>query len=275
MADDSGTEEQSVAACQFEPAVGNPDANFDEIEAIVASLDESVAIAVFPESCVTGYDIDAMADLAEPIPGALTEPLEDIARNHGVSVVAGVPERDGDALYNSYVVVDGEGVQAVYRKQYLWGNEADLFASGNGGVTVETPVGTVGLLVCYDVNFPEVALQYIRAECDVLLQGAAWCETYGADWRLLLKARALDGTCYVVGANLRGDQNDRHYQGGSLIANPRGEIVCQAGTDRGAVTASVRPDALEYGRRRNPVLEYRRENGVADEAHLTDEPPSL
>ena len=195
-----------IAACQFEPVVDDAAENFGAIEQALTSLPSSVAVAVFPELCVTGYALDVAEECAEPIPGPMTDRLISLAADHQLTVVAGVPEQDGDVLYNSLVAVDGDGVQATYRKQRSWSEETETFSLGDGPTLFETRVGTVGLAVCYDLNFPELALKYAREGCDVLAVAAAWRTSFESDWRLLLRARALDGPFYVAGSNHLGDQ---------------------------------------------------------------------
>ena len=188
-----------IAACQFEPTIDHPKANYERIAEIVSNLDDRVALAAFPELCVTGYDLASVTEHAMSVPGALTEPLVDIAANQDTALVVGLPERDGDKLYNDLVLVDGTGVQTVCRKRYLWGEEESVFNEGTEFTTCETAVGTVGFLICYDLNFPEAALGDAHEICDVLVVSAAWRTEFLDDWKLLLRARALDGTCYVVG----------------------------------------------------------------------------
>ncbi len=243
----------SVAACQFEPTVGDVDANLAAIERAVESLPESVALAVFPELCVTGYALDVAEELGAPVPGPLTDRLVPMASEHDVTLVAGVPERDGESLYNSLVVVDGDGVQGTYRKRHPWGEEADVFATGDGLTTVETRVGTLGLALCYDLNFPELGLEYAREGCDVLAVSAAWRTSYRADWRLLLRARALDGPYYAVGSNHIGDQRGRDHAGGSLVADPTGTVLSETTAGAGHAVATVEKERVETGRDRNPV----------------------
>jgi predicted amidohydrolase len=251
------SESQRVAACQFEPTVGDVAGNLGTMERTLASLPSSVAVAVFPELCATGYDLDAAADRASPVPGELTDRIAAVAADHGVTVVAGVPERDGGALYNSLVTVDGDGVSATYRKQYLWGDEAATFSTGDGPTTVETRVGTVGLALCYDLNFPEIGLDYAREDCDVLAVSAAWRNDFDADWRLLLRARALDGPYYVVGSNHAGDQRGRDHAGLSLVADPEGTVLSEVADGAGHAVVTVDRERIARGRERNPVRETR------------------
>jgi predicted amidohydrolase len=253
----SMSEHQRVAACQFEPVVGDVDSNLDTIERTLASLPSSTALTVFPELCVTGYDLDVACDRAKPVPGDLSDRLVSVAADYDVTVVAGVPERDGEALYNSLVVADGDGVCDTYRKRRPWGDEADVFETGEDLTTVETPVGTVGLALCYDLNFPEIGLDYAREGCDILAVSAAWRTSYEADWRLLLRARALDGPYFVIGSNHSGDQCGRDHAGCSLVADPSGTVLSEATDGAGHAVVTADPARLESSRDRNPVRESR------------------
>lgn len=246
-----------VAACQLEPTIGDVDANVDAVDRTLSSLPDTVAVAVFPELAATGYDLDTARELATAVPGALTDRFVDTAREHGTTVVVGVPERDADALYNTLAVIDGDGVTATYRKQYPWGDESDVFATGGEPTTVDTRAGTLGLALCYDLNFPELALEYARAGCDVLAVSAAWRQSFEADWRLLARARALDGPYYVVGSNHVGDQAGRTHAGGSLVADPTGTVLSEARDGQGHAVAPIEAERLETARERNPVRRTR------------------
>ena len=251
------TADLTVVACQFEPTVGDVDANYARIESSLAD-DPDADLVVFPELCVTGYDLSVARETATPVPGPLTDPAVELAAEYECALVVGVPERDGDRLYNSLVYVDETGVRESYRKRHLWGSEADVFRSGSGPRTVDTPWGTLGLLVCYDLNFPERAVEYARAECDLLVVSAAWRDSYLTDWDLLLRARAFDGTCFVVGSNHCGAQNGRSHAGHSAVVDPTGSVVARAGSDSACVTATVDRETIASARERNPVLESRR-----------------
>ncbi|MFA9428341.1 carbon-nitrogen hydrolase family protein [Natronorubrum sp. A-ect3] len=242
-----------IAACQFEPVIGDIDANLESIRALGSDLRTDVAFAVFPELCVTGYDLETVADLATSVPGPITNSLAEIAGSIQCLLAVGLPERDGDDLFNTTVVVSGDGVEAAYRKQYPWGAEAEVFSSGEEPTTVETPVGTVGLCCCYDLNFPEVGLEYAQLGCDILAVNAAWRTSYLPDWRLLSRARARDGPFYVVASNHTGDQHGRNHAGHSLVAGPDGRIRSEGDTKNGVVSAPVTVSDLEQAHEQNPV----------------------
>lgn len=254
------TTQPRVAACGFEPVVGDADTNRNRIASTIGDLPREVTLAIFPELCVSGYDLDTARELAAPVPGPLTEPLVDVAGEHDISMVVGVPERGGNAgdpVYNSLAYVTPDGVEGVYRKRFLWGEEATVFSVGDEPLVTETPAGTLGYLTCYDLNFPEAALPYARAGCDLLAVSAAWRTAYLDDWRLLARARAFDGTCYVVASNHTGSQRDRDHAGHSLIAGPDGTIVDETRADERAVVTEIAETKLQRARERNPIAETR------------------
>lgn len=250
-----------VAACGFEPVVGDVDANRNRVARAIEGLHDDVTLSIFPELCMSGYDLDTAQEIAATVPGPLTDPLVDVADAHDTSIVVGVPERDrdpGETIYNSLAYVTPDGVSGVYRKRFLWGEEAAAFSAGDEPLVTETPAGTVGFLTCYDLNFPEAALPYARVGCDLLAVSAAWRTAYLDDWQLLARARAFDGNCYVVASNHTGTQLGRDHAGHSLIAGPDGTILEEAGSVEGSVLTEILETELERARERNPVAETRR-----------------
>lgn len=244
----------TLAAVQFEPTPGAIESNLEAFDESLAGLPAAVDLAVFPEMSVTGYDLDVATAEAEPIPGDLTERLVDLAAAHDTHVAAGVPEQVEGAVYNDLVYVSGSGVEGRYRKRKLWGDEAEVFDASHDPVVVETELGRVGLLVCYDLNFPELALEYADQAVDLIVVASAWRTEFLDDWELLLRARALDTTAYVVGANHTGDQNGREHAGHSMIVAPNGNIIDRAGSEPATVTGEATPAAIEEARKRNPVM---------------------
>ncbi|MDR7455303.1 MAG: nitrilase-related carbon-nitrogen hydrolase, partial [Armatimonadota bacterium] len=116
-------------------------------------------LAVLPELCTISYDFRGRGDVephAEPLDGPSVRAWEAVARETGLHVVAGLPERDGETLYNSAVVVGPGGLLGAYRKAHLYAFERGIFAPGAGGFPVwHLPVGRVGVLICYDLRFAE------------------------------------------------------------------------------------------------------------------------
>lgn len=249
---------RQIAACQFEPVVGDVEQNITTIRELTTSLPSTVELAVFPELCVTGYDLEVAEKAATSVPGPVTDRLETIAASSEVTLVVGLSERDGDVVYNDLVSVSPRGTVQQFRKQYLWGDEETIFTASRGPTTVETPLGTVGFLLCYDLNFPESALRYAHEGVDVLAVSAAWRASFRHDWDILLQARALDTTCYVIGSNHAGNQRGRVHEGGSLIAGPDGTVIERSGDGTTTVSAEFDYDYISNAKKRNPVAETRR-----------------
>lgn len=249
--------EPRVAVCEFEPIVGEIDANTETIDQLTASCPKGTEIAVFPELCLTGYDLGLLPEHAVEVPGRETDRLNDIAIGSGIDLVVGVPEQAGDELYNSLLYISDDGIKAIYRKRRPWGDEADVFSSGTEATTVETPLGKAGFLLCYDLNFPELSMEYAAEGCDFLCVSAAWRQSFAADWQLLTRARALDSTCYVMATNHRGSQSGRAHAGGSLVAGPRGDVLGKTTDGLQIASCPIREMVLESSRELNPVREAR------------------
>lgn len=251
--------EPRVAVCEFEPVVGDSAANLDTIRDLAASCPAGTEVAVFPELCLSGYDLDLLPEHAVEVPGRETDRLVDVAAESGVDLVVGVAIEEGPDLYNTLLYVSADGVETTYRKQRPWGDEAECFASSTAATTVETPLGRAGFLLCYDLNFPELAMEYVAGDCDLLFVSAAWRLSFANNWELLARARALDSTTYVVAANHRGSQSGRVHAGGSLIAGPRGDSLATVTDGMRVASCPVREEVLDVARERNPVREASRD----------------
>ena len=160
-----------IACCQISPAVGDKPGNLERVQVAVArAAAEGAAVVVLPELANTGYVFANRAELvaeAEPADGPTIRAWEKLAAEHDLVIVAGFAEAAADgAVYNSAVLIDASGVRACYRKAHLWDREKELFTPGYGlPPVVSTPHGRIGMVICYDLGFPE----WIRA---VALEGA-------------------------------------------------------------------------------------------------------
>lgn len=250
-------DESAVGVCQFEPAVGDIEQNLQQIESIAVSA--SADVLVFPELCLSGYDLDVAQDVALTLPCTHTERLATIADETDAVLVVGLPERASGALYNSAIVVDEDGIVATYRKQYPTGGESDVFDVGDETTIVETPAGKMGVLICYDMSFPEAMIPYGNAECDFVAVPSAWRNGWHDDWRLLARARALESTCYVAASNQRGSQGTRFNDGESLIASPYGNILTNLKQEQYVGSTAIDSAVLDEAREYNPVVQDRQE----------------
>ncbi|MFD1598733.1 carbon-nitrogen hydrolase family protein [Halobellus rarus] len=227
---------RTVAACQLALADLDVEANLSAVESRVRELSEDVAVALFPEYALTGFVADGRAaDVALARDGPEIDRVARLARDSGTALVVGFVERaaDGDAeeetLYNATAYVAPGGTRAFYRKRHLWEGERELLEAGTERVVVDTPVGSAGILTCYDLNFVEESAAFTREGVDALFVVGAWPGAYSENWTLLLRARALDGVRWVVGAGRTGRRDlpgarSVTYAGRSLVARPDGGV---------------------------------------------------
>jgi predicted amidohydrolase len=219
----------TVAACQIAVADLDVAANRATIADRIAGLSSAVELAVFPEYALTGFVADErLSEAALPRDAPAIERLRDRAVEAELAVTFGFVEDAGDTRYNATAYVAPDGALTVYRKRHLWGGEAEWLAAGSEPVVVDTPAGRAGVVTCYDLNFVARSAELARPEIDLLLVGGAWPAAYTENWRLLCRARALDGVRWVVAAGRTGESSSETdaqlYGGRSLVVRPDGGV---------------------------------------------------
>jgi predicted amidohydrolase len=247
----------TVAACQCEVDDLDPDSNIQRVERRLAGLPDRTDVAVFPEHALTGFVADERIEEAALSSETVADRLGSLAAEYDLAVLAGYVERvAGDRRYNAAALVRPDGESVVYRKRHLWGDERDWLTPGEDRVIVETPLGRTGLLTCYDLNFVEESAALTRERVDALLVVGAWPAPHGDNWRLLCRARALDGVRWVVGADRVGTSGETVYAGRSLVVRPNGSVHSALDVVPGDLVADIDPGEL---------ARYRRTVGVFDD----------
>lgn len=248
----------TVAACQTDVADLDPGTNLATLRERVAALPDAVEVALFPEQFLTGFVPDErMADAAVHTDGEAMDGVRDCAAANDLALLVGYVERDAgdDALYNAVAYVRPDGSTTVYRKRHLWGGELEVLTPGRGRVTVETPLGETGLVTCYDLNFVADSAAFTEARVDALFVVGAWPAAHSENWRLLVRARALDGARWAVACGRTGrrdvpDARPATYGGRSMVARPNGSVhSALADAERDLVTRCD-PAELAYHRKR-------------------------
>ncbi|QIK68080.1 carbon-nitrogen hydrolase family protein [Nocardioides sp. HDW12B] len=211
-----------------------------------------------------GSPDDDLGPDAEDLDGPFVQALTERAAAHGGTWIAGMVERTTDGRpFNTLVAVGAAGLLASYRKIHLYDSfgylESDRLVAGER-TPVLLDVGglSVGLMTCYDLRFPELARELSRAGADLLVVPAAWVAgpRKVAHWRTLATARAVENLAYVAAVGQPGPR----YSGHSLVVDPRGEVVAEAGDEDGAlVRAEISLDLVAEAREENPSLGNRRD----------------
>lgn len=247
-----------VAALQIAAVPGAAERNLARLAAVAREQASGVELIVAPELVASGYDLAHLSAngraLAESLEGPTVATAAALAAELEATIVVGLLERDGDALYDSAALVAPGGAVTAYRKTHLYPPERAHFAAGDRLVTVPTPAGEVAPMICFEHAFPELATALALAGAQVLAIPSA--VPYGYEHLLALRtrARAQDNQLFAVAANLAGGT----FCGGSLIVDPRGEVLAAAGRGDEAVSATIDLEAIAREREREPALALRR-----------------
>ncbi|MFJ9865110.1 carbon-nitrogen hydrolase family protein [Streptomyces sp. NPDC101165] len=220
------------------------------------------ALLAAPEMFLTGYAIgDAIGRLAEPADGDSADAIAEIATRHGLAVAYGYPERDGETVYNSAQLISAEGTRlANYRKTHLFGCfERDHFTPGEQPVVQAELNGlTVGMMICYDVEFPENVRAHALAGTDLLIVPTAQMHPFQFVAESLVPVRAWENQMYVAYVNRVGPEGEFEFVGLSVLAGPDGIARTRAGRGEELVFADADPGFLAASREANPYLQDRR-----------------
>lgn len=216
---------------------------------------------LWPVGAFAADDFGREAEAVENGPTAVA--MAAAARDAAVWLHAGsIVEKDSEGrLYNTSLVFSPDGgLRAVYRKIHRFGfdeGEAALMTAGGEIVTARLPQGVLGLATCYDLRFPEQFRLLVDAGAEMLVLPAGWPARRLAHWRLLVQARAVESQTYVLACGTAGTHAGVEQAGHSMIVDPWGEVLCEAGPDEGALTADLDLSRVAATRRDFPVLRDR------------------
>jgi predicted amidohydrolase len=233
-----------LAVVQMDVRIGEKRANLDAIEARAREAAALGArLAVFPECALTGYAFDDPAEarsLAEPIPGPSTEAATRIARAIGIWLVFGLLETAGEGFHNTAVLVGPAGLAGSYRKVHLPRIGLDRFAApGDGPFAVhDTPLGRLGLHICYDAGFPEAARVLALLGADILVLPTSWPAGAEELAEHVPSARAIENHVWYAAADRVGEERGARFIGRSRIVDPLGRTLALGSADREEVIAA-------------------------------------
>lgn len=219
-------------------------------------------LLVCPEMSVTGYNIGAGIErLAEPADGPVGRLVRRIAAEHGIGIVYGNPERDGESVYNTSFLVSATGEPlAAYRKTHLYGPmEQKHFRPGDVPVVQADFHGVrIGLLICYDIEFPEPARAHALAGTELLVVPTALLPPEDVVAETLVPARAYENQMHVAYVDRCGSEDELSYIGKTCLIAPDGTELARAGGGEELLFARVDPAATTAARRVNTQLAERR-----------------
>jgi predicted amidohydrolase len=214
-----------VVVLQMSARAGDLAANLDRFAELVRGHANGADLVVAPELVTSGYDLDVLArrgrELAEPLDGPTAARVSELAKQMDTTLVLGILEQDGDLLYDTAVAVSPDGRVLPYRKSHLHPTELELFAAGTELVVAATPAGRLGMMICFEHAFPEMATTLALRGAEILVIPSAVPVGYEHLLTLRTRARAQDNQVFAVGCNLTSDG----FCGRSLVADPRGDVL--------------------------------------------------
>jgi predicted amidohydrolase len=261
-----------IALCQL-PVSPEPEVNLDRVrEAAAGAAKRGAELALFPEAMMVRFGSD-LREAAQPLDGSFGRGLAEVARDHGVALVAGVFEPAGDKrVFNTAVAYDGAGgLVAAYRKIHLFDSlgeqESAVVAPGSQPVVADLAGLRVGFMTCYDIRFPELARALVDRGAELIVVPAAWKAGLFKEehWVTLVRARAIENTVWVAAAGQVPDATAPATRaptgiGRSMLVDPWGAVRTDLGPTAGVGVADFDPALLARVRAALPCLRHRRDS---------------
>lgn len=218
-------------------------------------------LVVFPETQLMGFPSeDNIATLAEPLDGPSVRAVQQAARECDVGVVVGMAEAGEDGrFYNTTLLITAEGIALKYRKTHLWASDRGIFTPGDRYATTLFKGVRVGLLICFDIEFPESARALGQLGVELILVTNGNMDPYGPTHRTAISGRAMENQAFAVMVNRVGEGDGALvFAGGSAVVDPYGQLLCEAGREECRIGLELDLAQLDVARRDYSYLAERR-----------------
>ncbi|OLN32012.1 nitrilase-related carbon-nitrogen hydrolase [Desulfosporosinus metallidurans] len=260
----------TIALAQTDSVLGDVTASCAKAEALIRkAASQGAQIVCLPELCTTGYRQDLLGDklweLAEPVeptPGPTVTHFSSLAKELGLYIILPMIEQGTmpGIVHNSAVFINKNGtVQGVFRKVHAFATERYYFTDGNSYPVFETEFGKVGIMICYDMGFPEVARVLTLQGAEIIFAPSAWCQEDEDVWDINIPARALENRVFLAAVNRVGSEEDLVMHGKSKVVDTRGRTLVEAARfQEDLVCATVDLNTLRQARHQTPYLKDRK-----------------
>jgi predicted amidohydrolase len=245
-----------ISLVQYSPRWEDKSRNIKKIISFLSRAKAIGDLIVFSEMTLTGFTMNA-TELAEKTKGESVAFFSSIAESYKVEILFGLIEKGKSGCYNSLFHLDKQGiVKAKYRKihPFSYSTEDKFYNAGEKIVIANSNGWKIGLSICYDLRFPELFRLYAKKKVDLIINIANWPDMRIEHWRTLLKARAIENQCYVVGVNRVGDDKKLHYNGYSSVFDPMGKEIIFLKDKEAIRTVEIDRNYVKEVRQRLPCL---------------------
>lgn len=231
-----------VGVVQFDVRLGDIESNVKSMQEGIGRLAaQGARLAVLPELCSCGFDVSRIGEHAAKTPALLTA-LSALARKHRLLIAGSFPEICDEHVYNTKYLLDETGeIAGKYRKIHLFPLlcENDYFQAGDRPVICRTSIGVIGLMICYDIRFPELCRSLSLSGAQMALVSAQWPQARADHWDILLRARAIENQIFIIASNRCGKDADLIFAGRSQIIAPSGEAIASLGDGPAEIAADM------------------------------------
>lgn len=250
-------------------------------EMIKKAVEQDIDLIVLPEMFNCPYQTDLFPEYAEKEGGYTYKQMSRIANENRVYLIAGsIPEIDGNKIYNTCYSFDKNGKQiGKHRKIHLFDinieggqtfKESDTLSFGNKIDIIETPFANVGVIICYDLRFPELSRLLVEKGAELIVVPGAFNMTTGpAHWEILFRTRALDNQLYMIGAAPASNTDSSYISyGNSIVVDPWGTVINQLDKEEGILICKIDMNLIKKIRKQLPLLRHRRKDLYNVNCHL-------
>ncbi|MDZ7836527.1 MAG: carbon-nitrogen hydrolase family protein [Actinomycetota bacterium] len=257
-----------IAACQLK-VEAEKQKNLNNARNMIRRAAKHADIIILPEMFNCPYSIEYFPQYAEQYPGPTTYMLSALARELKTFIVGGsIPEKEENHIYNTSFVFNPQGnLVARHRKIHLFDvnipgkisfMESKILSAGSRITTFDTGFCTIGLCICYDMRFPELIRAMSHKQAKLIIVPAAFNMTTGpAHWHVVTRSRALDNQVYLAAVSPARNQESSYIAfGHSVIVDPWGKIIAEAGSGQQIIYASLDLDYLTKVREQLPLLKH-------------------
>ncbi len=245
-----------IGLLQYNPEWEKVEDNISAIESILSKEASDENILIFPEMTLTGFTMES-EKFAEELDGTGTKYFISLAERLKKHLFCGLIEKEDEKIYNTLVHFDDNGlIQARYRKihPFSYAKENNYYDSTKETIITKIDQIGIGLSVCYDLRFPELYRFYAKEKVEIMINIANWPVKRIEHWKQLLKARAIENQCYMIGVNRVGTDPFNEYNGRSAVYDPMGEEIIMCDEREGLFTCEFDLTKVEKTRNKLPFL---------------------
>ncbi len=249
-----------IGIVQFDILTGKVEENLKTaIDGIHSLASDGADIIVLPEMFSSGFDYENLIKHSEETPKVLTK-LQQTAQQNNVIIAGSMPEVENKNIFNTLYLIEKNGkVTASYRKVHLFSptGEDKYFINGTKPIVCKTSAGNIGLMICYDLRFPELCRRLTDDGADIIIISAQWPELRVEHWDILIRARAIENQVFIAAANRCGKSSDLKFPGHSQVISPWGKEIVKANGNFKLLAAELNLSEITKARETIPCLAER------------------